>query len=498
MTQLDQVADADVYNQQAVEKLARAIAMASGEFALVLAHCNYQKLRQSMVRWFRRVCPAQVCEITLAAEEQTLFRAVQVALQSRDAPPDVVMVFGLEAVADLPQLLKATNQVRDEFRNLCPFPLVLWVTDEVLRHLIRLAPDFQSWATLIDFQLATTQLVDALRQGEEALFNHVLEVGVGRFLSNTDIFGDRYRQELLSALGDLAQRQEFLEPNLQASLEFVRGREAYAVDQLDTALHHYTKSLGYWEHTPDLKRQACLLYSLGLLWRTRAERNRARHQAYCEEARSYFERCIATFEQAHQPQLTARFINVLGDTLQRLEAWNELDRVAQRAVQLHQQYSNLFRLARAYGFLSEVAIAREQWELARNYAKTALTTLDRGLPDAATPLSDAQRADMDWERSFHQGWYLLAQARSQLALGEVDSAILSLETARTETKPEYDPELYIRILNQLRQVYFQQKNYRIAFDIRQMRRAIEYQFGFRAFLGASRLRPKQPITNPVI
>ncbi|MGF1496116.1 MAG: hypothetical protein ACFB8W_04740 [Elainellaceae cyanobacterium] len=498
MTRLDQVADADVYNQQAVEKLARAIAMASGEFALVMAHCNYQELQRTMMRWFRQVYPAQICEVTLTAAEQSLLRAVQAGLQPLTSPPDVVMVFGLEAVADLPQLLKATNQVRDEFRKLFPFPLVLWVTDEVLRHLIRLAPDFQSWATLVDFQLSTAQLVDALRRGEEALFNHVLEVGVGRFFCYTDIFGDRYQQELPAAERDLAQRSKFLEPNLQASLEFVRGREAYAEGQLDQALGQYTESLDYWEQTPDLKRQACLLYSLGLLWRTRAERNRAQHQTYCEEARAYFERCIAAFEQAHQPQLTARFINVLGDTLQRLEDWNELDRVAQRAVQLHQQHSNLFRLARAYGFLSEVAIARQHWELAKTYAKTALTTLDRGLPDAHTQLSESQRADIDWERSFHQGWYLLALARSQLALGEVSSAILSLETAREETKPQYDPELYISILNRLREVYFQQKNYRDAFEIRQRRRAIEYQFGFRAFLGASRLRPKQAITNPAI
>jgi WD40 repeat protein len=50
----------------------------------------------------------------------------------------------------------------------------------------------------------------------------------------------------------------------------------------------------------------------------------------------------------------------------------------------------------------------------------------------------------------------------------------------------------------LREYYFQQGQYLNAFDIKQERQAIESQFGFRAFIGAGRLQPKQQIANPAL
>lgn len=498
MANLDRVADVDRYNQQSVQKLVRAIAISGGEFSLILAHCNYGRLQQTIMQWLRDALSGQVHEITLERVDQTLLSATQHELNRCPIQPDALIVKGLDSLDELDQVLKATNQVRDEFRKLYSFPVVVWVNDEVLRRMIRLAPDFQSWATTIDFQLSTAQLVDALQTGENLMFQTILDQGVGRFLTNEAIFGSRYRQELMSALRDLQQRSYQLAPNLAASLDFVQGREAYSAGDLDKALRYYRSSLDYWQQTSDLKRQGCLLYSLGLLWRTSATRSRITHQQHCEAAESYFQRCIETFEQGQQPCYTARFINGLGEILHRLERWDALERIAKRALTLHQQYANRFRLARAHGFLSEVALAREQWHDAKHQAENALALLNQELPDDASPLTDSQQADLDWEQAFHQGWYLLSLARSQLKLGQEAEAVAALEQARAETKPEYDPELFICILNLLRQVYFDQGQFLTAFQIRQQRRAIEYQFGFRAFLGASRLEPKQQVTNPAI
>ncbi len=58
------------------------------------------------------------------------------------------MILGLESVKDIDNLLISANQVREEFRQHFPFPLVLWVNDEVLCKLIRLAPDLESWGTV--------------------------------------------------------------------------------------------------------------------------------------------------------------------------------------------------------------------------------------------------------------------------------------------------------------------------------------------------------------
>lgn len=60
------------------------------------------------------------------------------------------MVKSLESVNTLDRLLIAANLLRNKFQNF-HFPLVLWVTDEIHKKLIRVAPDFQSWASAISF-----------------------------------------------------------------------------------------------------------------------------------------------------------------------------------------------------------------------------------------------------------------------------------------------------------------------------------------------------------
>jgi hypothetical protein len=108
-------------------------------------------------------------------------------------------------------------------------------------------------------------------------------------------------------------------------------------------------------------------------------------------------------------------------------------------------------------------------------------------------------------RSYHQGWYLFSLARSLRhasltlsSLGQQQEAIATLETATAETKPYYDPELYIRMLEEMRSLYFEQGAYLKAFEIKQERRSIEQQYGFRAFVGAGRLQPKQQVINPAL
>ena len=63
-----------------------------------------------------------------------------------ESAPQALVVYGLESVVAIEELLSATNLVRDEFRKEFAFPLVLWINDDLLNKLIRLAPDFKNWA----------------------------------------------------------------------------------------------------------------------------------------------------------------------------------------------------------------------------------------------------------------------------------------------------------------------------------------------------------------
>jgi hypothetical protein len=113
-------------------------------------------LRLQAVNQLQELSSVQIQELIVHPSVNTLFTTILTAIE--EPPPPALMVFGLESVVAIDQVLSATNLVRDEFRKQFPFPLVLWINDEILQKLIRLAPDFKSWAANpIRFDIANNQ-----------------------------------------------------------------------------------------------------------------------------------------------------------------------------------------------------------------------------------------------------------------------------------------------------------------------------------------------------
>ena len=482
-------------NQESLKTLSRGITCFQEEFSLILAVCNYRTLREQIVQQLRAQCPVQMRELVLEKSVQTLYTRITEELGTEQ--PNALMIVGLESVRELDPVLTATNQIREEFRNF-NFPVVLWVTDAILCKLIRLIPDFHSWATTVEFQMTVDELIHFIRQTVDEVFAKVLNSRENVFLDNAalDIENGSPRcAELKSAREELQHRGVTLDPDLEAGLEFILGRIA---DNSDVASRqHYEQSLALWQQTGDRARCGFLLFYIGLWWRNYAARHRVEYQQAAERARDYFQQSIVAFEQADRSDLAAKFINFLAEVLHRLKHWRELELVAQKALVLHQTHYDQFRQARIHGFLAEVALSKSLWIEAKQAAGQALSLLNDATKTISNP-SPEQSDLLDLERSFHQGWYLFSLAKAQQQLGQVSEAIATLETARSQTKPQYDPELYIQILINLREYYFQQKQYLNAFHIKQERQAIESQFGFRAFIGAGRLQPKQQIANPAL
>lgn len=140
----EKMEDLSVSNKQSLKKLERAIQMSQGQFSLILMCCNCSLMRWRMVKQLSKLYPLQIQELTLHPSVTTLFTTILTAIE--EPPPQAMMVFGLESVVAIDQLLSATNLVRDEFPKHFPFPLILCINDEILQKLIRLAPDFKSWA----------------------------------------------------------------------------------------------------------------------------------------------------------------------------------------------------------------------------------------------------------------------------------------------------------------------------------------------------------------
>ena len=468
-------------NDRSLKTLDRAITLSMGrKFSLILVRCNYSHLRQTILQKLgEQHPPLGYRELELPHSAQELFDIIKGEVEHEQPP--ALMILGLEQVNYLDNLLTATNQVRDKFRKHFQFPLVLWVTDEVLEKLSRLAPDFFTWAGVpISFVLSTDELTEFLREAANSLFSVIKNNGAKSLLDNSTFdleFRLRYRsQELKSALRYLEEHQS-LEPDLEATVQFAVGREEFASasDKIDDVLANYEQSLNFWQQTGNLERQGILLFSIGLYYRRQAKLNRAENERYWKLERKYLQQSVDVFEQGQNQDLVAKFIGELGEVLQRLEEWHELKSLAQKSLDLNLAYGNSARIAQAYGFLAKVALQDSNAEEAQRLAKQALQILEQA--------PEKQRTS--------QGLYLLILAEAQQKLHQPQEAAKSLEKAQEKSRPQDDPQLYINILNALQRLYYENRQYLKAFNIKQERQLVEGQYGFRAFIGAVSLQPKR-------
>lgn len=462
--------DVAVYNERAFTRLAWTIEASAGQFSLILSHCNYARLRTELVERLQAICAVNIRVIVLQESARTLYTTIREELGEEQ--PQALMVLGLESVRDIEQLLISTNHVREEFRKNFPFPLLLWVTDEVVEKLIRFAPDFESWTTTTDFAIATDTLIEELKQRVDNLFAKLFEFGAEQFLTSEPIFSPGYRQETLIAWQDLQCREQVIDPELQAGVNLYLGRNDYLRNRIETAIEYYQKSLDFWQQTNQLERQGILLFHIGLCFSGLAEQY-GNKKCFCwTEARHYFQKGIECFEGGKRQDLVAKFINKLGEVLKNLEAWDDLQNLAQDSLELQRIYAHPVQLARAYGFLAEVALAQSRWTDTQQFAQAALEVTNQA----------------SFKQQRNQSLYLLLLAEAQQQLGQNLEAIVNLEKAR-KLGIQDDPLLYIHILNTLRTLYFDQKQYLQAFRIKKESRSVQQQYRLRAFVGAGRLKP---------
>ncbi|HIK27852.1 MAG: hypothetical protein N3E45_11905 [Oscillatoriaceae bacterium SKW80] len=521
------------HNQRALKILARAITLSQGQFSLILARCNYAELQERMVQQlreylqnrkkdsdrFEETAATEIKEIILSELASSLYNSIQENVQAQ--PPQALMIFGLESVRNQERLLASANQMREEFRKSFPFPLVLWVNDTVMQKLTRLAPDFKSWAaTSIKFEIATEELINILRQPFHQLFASIETPFLEEtwFLNKLPSWISSRATEIEFALQDLQSRGVSLEPHDAAGVEFFLGAVAAENKQFDVALEHYQQSLNFWNQPenltsaqqPDsLLEKATILFYIGLCYWRKAETELSPNREYLEAAREHLQQSINLFEEARRQDLVARFSVELAEILRRLQAWDDLEILAQKALLLHYADNLPVQLARDYGFLAEVNLERAEAALQSGNINSAQWLAS----DAKWAAQQALEilAEVSEDVRVYRCLYLFLLARALLVrltgsrisdsrrANVRKNAIAYLELARQLSSPEQAPHLTIRILQELRSLYFQQKQYLEAFHIKQYQRALEHQYGLRAFIGANQLQPnRQGISSSAI
>lgn len=486
MTEVHRPLSLSPENERSLRSLLRAIERTSGhQFALKLVRCNYHDLRDQVMQRLRQDCSVYIRELALSYSTPTLSVAIEAAF-SKDELQNLpaLSVQGLEQVSQLDSLLSAANQVRDSFHHRFPFPLVLWVTDDVQKSLIRIAPDFYNWASSpILFRPSPAKLIDFLTDQTHRFWQEQLKPNgdlFPRLSENIELSAFTLpHQEVEAAQRDLETDGHELTPELRASLQLILGRAQFIQDEIVQAIRHCQNSLAVWQSCNQADRVGVVYIHLGVCSWRQAECDRVHDIQHWQDAKQYFRAGLDAFKSGHRPDLNARFIGYLGETLKRLKQWDALQAVIEESLQLHLADSNRIDLAQDYGLKAELYLQRfKHNEAAQKYAQQALQLLDQ------TPHQPQERSG-----------FLLLLAQAQYQLGQIEDAIAQLLAAREQISPSDDPHLYIAILEQLRALYFEQRDYRTAFEFKRQKIVIESQYGFRAFIGAGRLRQQSIKTS---
>ncbi|NJM61610.1 MAG: hypothetical protein HC849_17655 [Oscillatoriales cyanobacterium RU_3_3] len=218
-------ADIAAENERSLSTLLRTIARFQGNFSLTLVCCNYASLRDAMLQKLRDRSTVEYQELVLEPATKILHQTILNAV--RDRPPKALMVVGIESVVAIDDLLAGANRSRDQFKQDFAFPVILWITDSVLDKFSRSAKDLKSWVPpLIQFTMPIDDLIIFLREKAEQAF------------ANFDSFKLK-DCEIESLENDLLNLVGTLDPQLQASWEFIRGLVKYRKNQIDAALEHY-------------------------------------------------------------------------------------------------------------------------------------------------------------------------------------------------------------------------------------------------------------------
>ncbi|MEM9543336.1 MAG: hypothetical protein AAGA60_28075 [Cyanobacteria bacterium P01_E01_bin.42] len=133
-------------NQDSLSSLKRAIALARGEYSLILARCESPRLRQNILKQISASTSLILQEVNLHPSVVNLLDTLEDVVRSSCA--DALVVKGLESVVNLDPLLEEANFIRNAFNRSLHLPVVLWVNEKTLHHMKRIAPDFSNYGAI--------------------------------------------------------------------------------------------------------------------------------------------------------------------------------------------------------------------------------------------------------------------------------------------------------------------------------------------------------------
>ncbi|MCY7332306.1 MAG: WD40 repeat domain-containing protein, partial [Pseudanabaena sp. CAN_BIN31] len=485
-------------NRDALRRLMRIVTR-SQDFSLSIALCNYRVLQKRVLLDLRSQLATEglpetaIAILELKSDAQTLLAPIQRLMEDvyklpLEQRPKVLMVLGLDAVKEIQSVLKSANRVREEFANCLEFPMVLWLSDRTQDILTREASDLANWTTAgeIEFQMEAEELQELVQKSTEEMFNRFIDVETRESFLSGEIANSLQQYELKTAIAELECQGIEIDTELRANLDFAFGCINFVDTDIAQTKGLFQKSLAFWRDRNQLKQAICLM-QLGLCDRTEAFRHRYGKEQFYQSSLQYFSESIAIFRQLERWDLVAEYINFLTASMEELKSTG-LEALATEAISLHQTYPNQLREAHDHAVMASVHLAKNDYALAREFAESAIALYREG--------EALKLPNLHFSERYVYCKYEIWLARALDGLGDRQSAIARLAGVKDGWSHQYEAQVYVAVLEELRSLYTSAGLYLKAFETKQHQRSIEQQYGLRAFIGAGTLNPKREANNP--
>ncbi|MBP0025900.1 MAG: hypothetical protein J7540_18130, partial [Roseofilum sp. SID2] len=482
-------------NLDSLDSLNWTLEASSGEFALMIACCNYGDLQQALIDELVKRSDLHIKVVKLQEGEISLLNALHREISDQETSegnenpiPYSLMLTGWEQVEQLEKLLASVNQVRESLKGEFPVPMVFWVNQGVLKTLLKSAPDLASWASHYQFRLPSAELNGWLGERVECFQDGVISPQDAKELA----------MALEAVQRDIEEEGATLSAEGRAHLEMLLGLAAVPYGdngQIEEAIGHYQAALEIWQGQGNLEQQGYVCSQLAYAYFRKAFPTRENVQfvppklfnELIEEQRvegsewqvayGYVQRTLALWEEAGTLENVARTFHRWLGILRYLERWELLAQLARQVIPFHEdgeKWPKRYRL-RDYSVLAEVAFEQEQWEEAEQWSEKVL-----------------QEAANEDSNQYYVVLSRLILAKVYRRRGERDAAIEQLQRVR-ESGVERAPRLHVEALELLSVLLFERQDYLEAYEVKRELRTAEFEYNFRGFVGASRLtcRPHQ-------
>ena len=470
-------------NKQEIGNISWAIEKSRNKFKLFFARANYLISQKKISKQIRKSCSLKITEIYLRSSDEKIYRSIQNRIKTET--PEALIIFGLDLLKNKEKSLRSMNQVREEFAKNFNFPIIFWINDDLYKNMTRSVPDFINWGTVSQFKTSHHEFYgefDKLFQKVEIIYSSFLTTNTQKFLSYLSI-PLKNRHEIDLAIRNLQSQEQQLPLDLEVQIKFMLGRDEYANNNFNLAFKYFRESLTGLKSSQNISQnnynhnqisnhpfwELLILYHILLC--SAQDIHNCYHQKYLEES----------FEQLGIDKIipwSNKFIAYLGESLQNLEAWEQLEYLANKLLEPTPNLTNqTVQFAQAYGFLTEVEFSQSNWLEANKLANKALQT--------ALKISE--------EKEYYQlpFYYLLAKSRGKL--GQKNKAITKLENLRSDKDLSNNPELQLKILDELHHLYWDINENKQAFKIKQEKSRVEKEYGLRCFASSISLTPNKEI-----